>query len=1354
MGNDIEIRVRVANNTAGGLAAVNHSVHSLRDNARNAGQALDGLAARSLAAAAGLRALNDAAQDASRSLRTLRGRAAAADAAIRDLRDGTNSTNNSLRTLNTRAQTAHGRLGDLSNRTRQLRDDTDDLDGRLRNLTGTLGGLRGNLGTIRLSGADNGMDRLRKAALLLSPALIPIAAAAVPVAANLAAAGVAVGAFGLAIGGQVVKLAAASEAEKKYRDAVQEHGKGSEEAAKAELAFLRSVKDMDPATRRAAAALSVFKDEYRQWTDSLAGDTMPVFTKGLAVAGSLLPRLSPLVRETSTELDRLMTVLAGGVNSAAFDGLMDSFNQFASGSLAKATDGLIHFMRVMSGGAGSSQLSEFMGYVREVGPQVAETLSNLSRALVHVVASGSEAGVGLLQLVNAFARLVNAIPAEVLGTLLQFVVVFKAVKLAAAGLGAAGGGLAAFGASLAAMRAASLAAGGGLAGLAAAFGTLSRAAKVSLVAVGVGVLVTALMKLSSIGKSAPPDVDKLTTSLGTLARTGQVSGEAARAYGKDLGDLAESLRTLARPSNLEGFQQWATSLIGMDSTPVKEAKENLDAADKALSNLVKGGKGDLAAAAFERIAKSMQRQGLTSGELKSKLDDYRSALADQAFEQQLAADAMGVFGAQAQSVQQKLDAQKASADGLRQSIEALNDAQRGALGGMIGFEASIDAAAKAARENAGALSMSGGKLNLNSEKARNAAGALNDLASKTKEAAASARESGASWETVNGIYARGRSQFLKHAQAMGLSASQARQLASQIMRIPSSKKTRIQMEREDAIAGLNAVIRKIRATPGSKSVTVRTLSASAIKALESVGFKVTHLKDGSVRVTALTGSALSNIRAVQGARDRLSSKSITITTRRVTILDTQVRNSAKAQADALRNQARMFRAHGGPVRGYSGGGEVQSFPNGGYVQGPGSGTSDSILAMFGSGATANVSNTEYVIQARAVQRYGLKFLDALNEGRLKVAGLARGGLTRTQREARAELRDQFGTSHFGKRAGYRLTPFENALGDPNDLGGLVSALNAARRNIRRATTGGTERRLLRALDSAGRGLIRHEKALTKVNHALEKAKDKLNDLKSSASQLRESVRSNVLSSAAITRGQGDNRPVTVASIMGGLVASRDKATAFAGALKGLRKKGLDKGLLRQIAEAGIEGGGLETAGALLTASGSEIRSLNSLQSQIARSALSAGKTTASAFYDKAIKAQEKLVKGLQKQQDKLERAMVRLAKAIERTIARAIRGRKASGGVVGAAASGGIRSGLTWVGEHEPELLDLPVGSRVRSGPDSRRLAAAGAAAASNQPLVIQLNIGGHDFGQLWIDTGRRVVRTRGGNVQAALMGA
>jgi hypothetical protein len=160
-------------------------------------------------------------------------------------------------------------------------------------------------------------------------------------------------------------------------------------------------------------------------------------------------------------------------------------------------------------------------------------------------------------------------------------------------------------------------------------------------------------------------------------------------------------------------------------------------------------------------------------------------------------------------------------------------------------------------------------------------------------------------------------------------------------------------------------------------------------------------------------------------------------------------------------------------------------------------------------------------------------------------------------------------------------------------------------------------------------------------------------------------------------------------------------------------------------------------------------------------------------YGKAIAQQERVVKTLGAQQKSLMGAMSKLTTTMEKLIEGAFKTRKgkAAGGIVGAAASGGIRSDLTWVGEQGPELLDLPSGSRVWSGPDSRRMAQGAWASMLNTPrgsgaprsapvaaggggdgppLVIQVRIGDREFGELWVDAGRKAVRSRG-SIQATL---
>jgi hypothetical protein len=656
---------------------------------------------------------------------------------------------------------------------------------------------------------------MRAAALSLAPALIPIAAAAAPIVATAGAAAVAVGAFGAAVIPQIGAMSDAAKAEEKYTDAVDKYGKSSKQATQAETAYLSQVQKLPPATRQAAAALTILKDQYKGWSDSLAADTMPVAIKSFAVFGALFPKLTPLVKGASTELNRLMTLAAGGIQSSSFDRFMDRFDTFASGSLKKVTDGIVHLTRTLDTGQISSGIGQFMEYARSNGPAVGDTLKALAQALTHLLVASSDVGVGMLQVVNALAHLVAAVPTGLITTLMQVAIGMKAVRLAGAGFGLAVTGIAALRAEIVAVATASVGATGVMGTLRAAVAALSTTAKVGLAVTGIGLLVAALVSLSSVGKSAPPDIDRMTSAIGQLGSTGKVTGEAARVFGKDLDGLSEALRGLARPSGLDQVQQFLTSLVGMDSTPVAKWKEDLDAADKALANLVKDGKADLAASAFDLMAKNAEKNGLTVGELGSKLDDYKSALADQAFEQQLAAQSMGLFGEQAQQVKAKLDTQKQSADGLRQAIQALNDVNRAGLSGMIGFEAAIDAATKAAKENAGQLHMTGGQLDLNSEKSRNAATALNDLAAKTDEAAASARDSGQSWAQVNEIYERGRQQLIKNAEQMGLTKQQAAALANQIMGTPN-KTAFLRGNLEDLQAKLNSAKAQLASVPPSK----------------------------------------------------------------------------------------------------------------------------------------------------------------------------------------------------------------------------------------------------------------------------------------------------------------------------------------------------------------------------------------------------------------------------------------------------------------------------------------------------------------------------------------------------------
>lgn len=1115
-----------------------------------------------------------------------------------------------------------------------IRADNGDAIRAFRDVNGHLRDMRGRFvseGSVmsRSMGQLTASIRGARSALIpLATAAVPLAAALGPVAVKSAAAGAAVAAFGIAVAGQVSHLSEAAKAQEKYTDAVAQYGRGSKQAAEAQRQVAATLAGMPQATQRAAVGLQTLKGTFREWSDSTAKFTMAPVEKSFTVLGQMLPKLTPMVKGTSTQLDRLVSVAGGAVATPGFDALTDKFSTFANDALKDAVDGIIHFSRALSQGEASGPIKAFMDYAEQNGPAVRETVSTLGDAVTTLATAAADAGPGMLTLVNAAAGLVAALPPELVTVLMQTAVALKLVTLAGAGAAAISGGVAALGTRIAALGTASAAAGGGVAGLRAAFLSLGLAAKASIVVGAIAAVVVAFSKLGDIGRDAPPNVDKLTTSLGQLGRTGKVSGEAARLFGKDLDGLYESVRSVTDPSTLDNVQQGLVKILSLgfaDSTPVKEAKEHLGGVDDALTNLVKGGKADVAAAAFKRLSDEYVAGGGSLSEFTGQMDGYKSALADVKFEQDLIADSMGIFGQAAQDTSAKLDAQKMSADGLRASILALNEVNRSAYDAQIGFEESLDKLTESFKKH-------GDTLNLDTDAGRRNGEAMSAAAAAQDELIASGLAAGESLGSMTAKSNELRETMMRLAtDAFDGNKQKATDYVNTLLGMPGEIKTLVKLEREEAIAGLESVRSAIRATPDAKEVKVSTLNGAAIAALEAVGLKTKQLPDGRTAVFTANGQALGGIGAVSTALNNLDGN-----TANTYITTTHIAKYVSYKGKTIFEGSAGRMADGGLVKGYADGGELQHFPNGGYIQGPGGPRSDSILATFASGATAAVSNTEFVVQSSAVQKYGVPLLEALNSGRLNIERLAKGGSVR-------------------------------------------SLARGARDEIRNATSGSTEQSLLKLMDTISRGHIKMATALKQVTSALDKAKDKLGDLKSAASQLSGSVKSGVLSATNITRGTSGDGPVTLSSVRAGLVRGRDKATAFAGALKQLRSRGLSKDLLRQIAEAGIEGGGLETAGALLRASSSELKSINSLQGQINTAAGAAGKTTADALFGAQIKSQDKLVKALD-----------RLADALKPK-------KKATGGIVGA--------GLTVVGEDGPEIARLPQGSTVYPSGQSRQMA-------------------------------------------------
>ncbi|MBZ6175602.1 hypothetical protein KVH24_23085 [Streptomyces olivaceus] len=917
---------------------------------------------------------------------------------------------------------------------------TADADGNLRDLEGRLlsvadaerqvddhtGQVQRRMTT--LSGATDKLGASLKANLInLAPAAIPVAAnlaaSAAAVAAQFGSVAVAAGVYALALGPQIGKIGEALEAQEKLDEALRTSGAGSEEAGKAALEYEQRLAALTPETREAAVAVGLLKDGYDEWSDSLSGDVMGPFIKGVGVANALLPRTTGLVKGTSTQLDRLITLAAGGMETPGFDRMNDKFTNFANRTLQDGVDGLTEFLaKLQSGEYDDNGVADFFEWAQAQGPAVWSTLENIGEALFNVAEAGGDVGVGLLDVVNALTGIVAAVPPEAIATVLQLAIAIKAVKLAGVGVDAARAAMAALAVQIGVMRAAAAGSTGVIAGTTAAVGALSRTAKLAMAGTGIGLLLVGLDMLSSKSERPKPNVDKLATSLTELGRSGEVSGEALRVYGSDLGALSSALDTLTDRSGFESFLQGWAEFLGTDSTGVKQAKEDIDGIDQALAQMVSNGRADEAASAIEKVIQKLGLQGEEASKFRSELNDYNDALAGQALEAELAAESMGIFGAQAQVVQGQLEEQKQSADGLRQSILALNDANRGAYDSQIQFEAGIDKLTDSFKEN-------GNTLDLNSEKGRANGQAMSAAAKAHDEMLAAGLAAGESMASMTGKSERLRAKMMELATATLGSKEEARKYVDQLLGTPDSIETTVILERQDAIAGLLNVQSEIERTPDSHTVTVDTLNAAAIAALEAVGVKTRRLPDGRTEVYTANGSALGSIGAVDKALKNLDGN-----TASTSVINTIITNYVTNYLQG-RSQHDITGAAGGLYTGDSIK-RGRGYAAGGRVRGPGTPTSDDVFAPW-------LAVNEYVTRASAVDHYGVDLFDALNNKQLPVPVMRaalRVGLPAAQQTAAVP-------SPTGPQVAYNIYPRKSVI-DARDLE-LITRQEEARMRVGR-----------------------------------------------------------------------------------------------------------------------------------------------------------------------------------------------------------------------------------------------------------------------------------------------------------------
>lgn len=606
---------------------------------------------------------------------------------------------------------------------------------------------------------------------LFGSALLPMGMAAAAAGAALAGAGVAAGAFGAAIIPQITDVKAASDANDKYKAAVNQFGASSTQAKTALQAYNAQIANMPPASIAAANALMNLKDQFKSWSDSLANSTMPVFTKGLGIVSQMLPYLTPLVKSAADQFTRLEDHISAGINTQQFGDLAARFQGFADNALKRVVDGIITLSEKIGHLLVSDSFKSFMDQAMALGPGVAEAFKNIAEFVGRFIqASSGFAGVDL-KIFEVIANTLGSIPTGVLEVVAPIIMgIVAATKL--------------WGIATWAVTAAEAAATTATEVLDTAMMALPFVA----VAAGVVALIAKFGSFTGV-------TDHTTVSLTTLQNAFLDINDGSAVATKNIGDMAAAFMFMSQKLN--------------DNKPVQGLKDM----DSALASMVSSGHAQQAQAAVADITTSLQAQGVSLGYIHDQvLPKYNQAVADAALknrEAKSATDGLTQAQQQAKDAQQALttavDSATAQYDAAKKAAQGYQDVLD-ALFGKFGSLSDAQAKFTLAMSNAtGKITAGKDAINL-----LTVAGAKNfqefeNLSKANMDVASNMIRTGSSADDATTALRNGASAIDALASKSGFTASQIAALNTKLYGVPNVKDIQINANVSTAISNIQAV---------------------------------------------------------------------------------------------------------------------------------------------------------------------------------------------------------------------------------------------------------------------------------------------------------------------------------------------------------------------------------------------------------------------------------------------------------------------------------------------------------------------------------------------------------------------
>ncbi|MCP2265576.1 phage tail tape measure protein [Promicromonospora thailandica] len=777
----------------------------------------------------------------------------------------------------------------------------------------------------------------------------------------------------------------------------------------------------------------------------------------------------------------------------------------------------------------------------------------------------------------------------------------------------------------------------------------------------------AVQILDSIAASAEPAALGVEQTLSALLSLNGTDVNAAfSGISSSVTDLDSALDLLLGG----GFDSWiertADAALGWTgvSSQVAQTADQFKTVGLALAQLVDSGRSAEAAQIFDDIAAAAEEQGYSVEQLKELMPAYAEALAQVENEQAGAAEEFTNTTTTVQEQTAALEENfKAMLDASGQAL-SLRDAQRG-------MEAAYDDARKALEEN-------GATLDVTTAKGRANQAALDGIASAGLDVIESMQANGASQKELRGVMETTRDRFIKTAQAMGASKTEARELADQLGLIPKNIRTSVAVTgTTDALARLSSIDSTLNRIDGKVVTAGVAIKQYGQAALATGGPMLTGFPTGGrLPGTPPANTMQDNLVGVDGS----GMPRVLVRSREWVVNE----GAADYYGDGLMSAI-----------------NARAIPRE-VLQG---------LAGLAAGGEVGAATRQVSSAARELERARAQMKRARQAAASAAAMERRAQRTETERDDRVAARAERDAERLVNAAEKRLDKAEKALQDARARRERLNservdvATQLRRGEIRSSVTGGLSGALSitdQLRDLAGSGDVgawrrerlravagNAEKALTSLYKQAEKidlkaarAVERYEKLKA----VQESVQNTVTSGFSLAGVEGAVDPwsgaqgtPTAKALAASAKSYASKARRFADLIEQLRKKGASAAVLQEVAAYGVEQG-VPIAEALL-ADLPALQSLNTSYADIEKFGGWAGASVArSVGGGQGLYEAQQAVEAAEAQAKAIDKRIENWSKVLGRELAKAL-------GIKARAVGGPTAAGRAYlVGEEGPEL--------------------------------------------------------------------